>query len=49
VKQQIVSEHAEIIVRIMEMRASGLGFASTLRSSRQKAYPLRKESIKVES
>ena len=27
VKQQIVSEQAEIIVRIMEMRASGLSFA----------------------
>jgi site-specific DNA recombinase len=39
VKQQIVSEHAEIIVRIMEMRASGLSFASIAKILKAEGVP----------
>jgi DNA invertase Pin-like site-specific DNA recombinase len=39
VKQQIVSEHAEIIVRIMEMRASGLSFARIAKILKAEGVP----------
>ena len=39
VKQQIVSEHAEIIVRIMEMRATGLSFASIAKILKAESVP----------
>ena len=39
VKQQIVSKHAEIIVRIMEMRASGLSFARIAKILKAEGVP----------
>jgi hypothetical protein len=39
VKQQIESEHAEIIVRIMEMRASGLSFARIAKILKAEGVP----------
>jgi DNA invertase Pin-like site-specific DNA recombinase len=39
VKQQIVSEQAEIIVRIMEMRASGLSFARIAKILKAEGVP----------
>jgi site-specific DNA recombinase len=39
VKQEIVSEHAEIVVRIMKMRASGLSFAAIAKTLKAEGVP----------
>jgi DNA invertase Pin-like site-specific DNA recombinase len=39
VKQQIIPEHAEIILRIMEMRASGLSFARIAKTLKAEGLP----------
>ena len=46
VKQQIVSEHSEIIVRIMEMRASGLSFASIAKILKAEGVPVPQRKYK---
>jgi len=47
VKQQIVSEHAEIIARIMEMRASGLSFARIAKILKAEGVPAPQRKYKA--